>query len=301
MPHNIFRFAPSPTGYLHLGHVYSALFSYHKALQYKGKFLIRIEDIDTERCRDIYETSILEDLEWLGLEWERPYRRQSTHLQTYAETTQKLQKLGVLYPCFCSRRTIREKIADLRASGRPVQEGPDGPLYPKTCHGLPQEDAQQRIDNGDAYSLRLDTQKALSLVADKDLSFKELTHTPTGHIPFAPEFVSDMILARKEIPTSYHLAVITDDALQGVTHVTRGEDLYQATFMHRLLQEILGYPAPTYAHHPLILGDDGIKLSKRKGSTALNELRQQGLSADQIRDLAQATTLWNEIREMRGY
>lgn len=301
MSQAILRFAPSPSGQLHLGHVYSALFSYHKALQLKGKFLIRIEDIDIERCKPEYEKEILEDLEWLGLEWDANVRRQSAHMNLYKEVSEKLRSLELLFPCFCSRRVIRETIAARKEAGLPIPQGPDGPLYPKTCLKLPSEEIADKIRMEQAYSLRLNSEKALEYVKGKNLSFIEHTLAPTGMIAFDPTQISDMILARKEIPTSYHISVVVDDALQGITHVTRGADLYEATHMHRLLQEILDYPAPEYAHHPLILGADGIKLAKRRGSQAMRDLHKAGLTPEQIRDYAGATQLWNEIREMRGY
>jgi glutamyl-Q tRNA(Asp) synthetase len=275
------RFAPSPTGYLHLGHAFAALTAYDAAERGGGKFLLRIEDIDLTRCKPEFERAIEQDLEWLGLEWEKPPRKQSKHFGDYGAALARLEKRGVLYPCFCTRKSIAEEIA--RASEAP--HGPEGALYPGTCRGLPQEERKSLLDAGTAYALRLDVAKAVKQVQGP-LSFEEEGHGPHGEHGkqrATPEIFGDVVLARKELRASYHLAVAVDDALQGVTLVTRGHDLFAATHVQRLLQALLGLPTPHYAHHRLILDAQGKKFSKRDSAATLRSMRQGGATREDVR------------------
>lgn len=275
------RFAPSPTGFLHLGHAFAALTAERAAEQGQGGFLLRIEDIDQARSRPEYEQAIKDDLRWLGLQFEEPVRRQSEHFADYAAALKTLDEKGLLYPCFCTRKEIAEEIAGAAAA----PHGPDGPLYPGTCRRLPRETKNARIAEGHTYALRLDVGKAVTTVA-QPLAFAEQGAGPsgeTGEQPVRPALFGDVVLARKELPASYHLAVVVDDALQGVTLVTRGHDLFHATHIHRLLQACLGYATPVYAHHRLILDESGKKFSKRDRSVTLDQLRRDGKSADSIR------------------
>jgi len=274
------RFAPSPTGFLHLGHAFAALTAHRAAEREQGRFLLRIEDIDTARCRPEYEQAIRDDLRWLGLSFEEPVRRQSEHFADYAAALKTLDERGLLYPCFCTRKEITEEIA--RAATAP--HGPDGPLYPGTCRRLSTEARAARIAGGESYALRLDADKAVTMVA-QPLTFVEQGAGPageTGEQTARPALFGDVVLARKELQASYHLAVVVDDALQGVTLVTRGNDLFLATHIHRLLQECLGYEPPAYAHHRLILDASGKKFSKRDRSVTLESLRRDGNSPDSI-------------------
>jgi glutamyl-Q tRNA(Asp) synthetase len=271
------RFAPSPTGYLHLGHAASALAGWHAAQQVGGRFLLRVEDIDRTRCKPEFETAIIEDLAWLGLDWEEPVRRQSDHMTEYAATLARLDALGVLYPCFCTRKEIEAEIA--AAASAP--HGPDGPLYPGTCRSLPAAEREARMARGLPYALRLDAQKAADLVGP--LSWIE---EGCGAIAVAPLTLGDAVLARKDVAASYHLAVVHDDDLQGVTLVTRGADLFHATHLHRLLQALLGFSAPAYRHHPLLTAADGRRLAKRDGALSLRALREAGCSPAAVREMA---------------
>jgi glutamyl-Q tRNA(Asp) synthetase len=271
------RFAPSPTGHLHLGHAYAAL-SAQKAGE---RFLLRIEDIDSARCRPEFEAAIFEDLAWLGFAWETPVLRQSTRFAVYRAALDKLDVLGLLYPCFCTRSEIVAEIA--RAAEAP--HGPEGPLYPGTCRKLGEAARAARIAAGAPYALRLDVAKAAARVGA--LSFEERGAGPTGEhgtIAADPLLFGDIVLARKETPAAYHLAVVVDDAFQGVTRVTRGNDLFAATHVQRLLQELLGLPAPAYAHHKLILDEQGRKFSKRDKSATLRSLREAGTTPQEIRE-----------------
>jgi glutamyl-Q tRNA(Asp) synthetase len=271
------RFAPSPTGHLHLGHAYAAL-SAQKAGE---RFLLRIEDIDSARCRPEFEAAIFEDLAWLGFAWETPVLRQSTRFAVYRAALDKLDVLGLLYPCFCTRSEIVAEIA--RAAEAPY--GPEGPLYPGTCRKLGEAARAARIAAGAPYALRLDVAKAAARVGA--LSFEERGAGPTGEhgtIAADPLLFGDIVLARKETPAAYHLAVVVDDAFQGVTRVTRGNDLFAATHVQRLLQELLGLPAPAYAHHKLILDEQGRKFSKRDKSATLRSLREAGTTPQEIRE-----------------
>ena len=270
------RFAPSPTGWLHLGHAYAALFAHEEARKAGGRFLIRLEDIDQTRVRPEYEAAILGDLTWLGLDWEQPVRKQSEHFDDYRTALEKLSSLGVLYPCFCTRKEIQEEIA--RAGQAP--HGPDGPLYPGICRGRSADEQRERIAAGRPYALRLDVAKAAALV-ERDLFWEDLDR---GMQKADPGVFGDVVLARKEIPTSYHLAVVVDDALQGITLVTRGEDLFEATHLHRLLQELLSLPAPQWRHHRLITDENGKRLAKRDDAKSLRTLREQGWTPKRIKE-----------------
>ena len=271
------RFAPSPTGYLHLGHAHSALFGWRAAREAGGRFLLRIEDVDLARCRPEFEAAILEDLAWLGLAWESPPRRQSEHMADYAQGLDRLDRLGLLYPCFCTRKEIRAEIA---AAAR-APHGPEGPIYPGTCRLLPEDQRQERRAAGAAYALRLDVAAAVARAGP--LSWIE---RGAGAIAADPRSLGDVVLARKEIATSYHLAVTLDDALQGVTLVTRGADLFHTSHLHRLLQALLGLPVPEWQHHALISGPDGERLAKRSDALSIRALRQAGKSPAEVRALA---------------
>jgi len=276
------RFAPSPTGFLHLGHAFAALTAHDAAARSGGRFLLRIEDIDTARSRREYEQAIKDDLGWLGLAFEEPVRRQSEHFSDYAAALKGLDERGLLYPCFCTRKEIAEEIA--RAAEAP--RGPDGPLYPGTCRRLSREACDARMAAGESYALRLDVEKAVAAIA-RPLTFTELGAGPAGEVGeqiVRPALFGDVVLARKELPASYHLAVVVDDALQGVTLVTRGNDLFHSTHVHRLLQDCLGYDPPAYAHHRLILDAAGKKFSKRDRSVTLESLRRDGVSPESIRE-----------------
>jgi glutamyl-Q tRNA(Asp) synthetase len=276
LPHlSTTRFAPSPTGLLHLGHAYAALFAHEEARSGGGHFLLRMEDIDITRARPEYEQAIDEDLHWLGLSWEQPVRRQSEHFEDYRTALARLDSLGVLYPCFCTRKEIQEEIA--RAGAAP--HGPEGPIYPGTCRRLSADDVAQRKAAGRDYALRLDLQKSMELAASK-LEWHDLTH---GNFVADPSFLGDVVLARKETPTSYHLAVVVDDAAQGITLVTRGEDLLSATHLHRVLQALLELPVPVWKHHKIITDEQGRRLAKRDHARSLRTLREQGWTPPRVR------------------
>jgi glutamyl-Q tRNA(Asp) synthetase len=277
------RFAPSPTGYLHLGHVRSASEGWRAARQAGGRFLLRIEDIDHTRCRREYEEAILEDLAWLGLAWDGAVRRQSEHLDDYRNALSQLEAAGLLYPCFCTRREIQAEIA--RAGGAP--QGEMGAPYPGTCRHLnPVERAERRRDMPD-YAWRLDVMAAL--VRTGPLDFVEEGQNGPRHMPADPAPLGDVVLARKEVPTSYHLAVTVDDALQGVTLVTRGADLFAATPVHRLLQALLALPTPRYRHHPLLTDSTGRRLAKRDRALTIRVMRASGMTADEVLEAAQSS------------
>ncbi|MGY0571113.1 tRNA glutamyl-Q(34) synthetase GluQRS [Bradyrhizobium sp. RDM12] len=280
----VFRFAPSPNGHLHLGHAYSALLNFDRAQQTGGRLLLRIEDIDATRCRPEFESAIYEDLAWLGITWETPVRRQSEHLADYRGAVEKLAALGLVYPAFESRAEIARLVAAREADG-PWPRDPDGaPLYPGDAKSLSAGERSRLIDTGAAYALRLDMTAACRRVAG--LTWNELGEGPDGErgtVAVRPEAWGDVILARKETPTSYHLSVVVDDALQGVNEIVRGQDLFHATAVHRLLQALLGLPEPAYRHHALIRDADGRKLSKSDRSTGLRELRAAGISPAGVR------------------
>lgn len=284
MSRPVFRFAPSPNGYLHLGHAYSALLNHDRARATHGRFLVRIEDIDTARCRPEFEAAIYEDLAWLGLTWEQPVRRQSDHLARYRQALERLEREGLVYPAFESRGDIARTIRQ-RGAGGAWPCDPDGaPLYPGTARDMPAAERQALRTSGVPFALRLDIAAATALTGD--LTWRERGHGPageTGEIVARPQDWGDMIVGRKETPTSYHLSVVVDDAEQGVTCVMRGHDLFRATDVHRVLQALLAIPAPAYCHHELIRDEAGNKLSKSTRSTSLRELRMAGVSPAQIR------------------
>ncbi len=270
------RFAPSPTGHLHLGHAYSALFAAEQARQDGGRFILRIEDIDGGRCRPEFEDAIYEDLAWLGLSWETPVRRQSDHMDDYAAALDRLTGMGLLYPCFCTRRDIQNEIAG--AANAP--HGPDGPVYPGICRDLSSAERKRRISDGEPHALRLDVGAALQRTGPLTWQDRD-----AGTVEARPEIFGDVVLARKDTPTSYHLAVTLDDDLQGVTLVTRGTDLFEATHIHRLLQALLGLRTPAYHHHGLLVGEDGKRFAKRDRSLTLRSLRDGGKTPDDVRAL----------------
>lgn len=271
------RFAPSPTGLLHLGHAHSALRAFEAARAAGGRFLLRIEDIDRSRCRPEFEAALLEDLAWIGLEWEQPVLRQSERAAVYAQALRRLDEAGVLFPCFCTRKEIEAEIA--RSASAP--HGPEGPLYPGTCRALSGQERADRRGAGEPFALRLDVARASALAGP--LRWRELDR---GDVAARPEELGDAVLARKDAPASYHLAVTVDDAAQGVTRIVRGEDLRHATHLHRLLQALLGLPAPDYEHHPLLRNAAGERLSKRDGAIGLRALREAGRTPGEVRRLA---------------
>lgn len=271
----VFRFAPSPNGRLHLGHAYSALLNAALAQRLRGRLLVRMEDIDTTRCTDELARLCLEDLRWLGLDWEEPVRVQSQHWEDYQQAFMHLQKQGLVYPCFCSRKEIAEAS---------TTQDPDGaPVYAGTCRGITKKDAQARIAQGVPHAWRLDMARAMEC-APQPHHYTRFHPETLQEEPVAahPECWGDVVLVRKEIPTSYHLSVVVDDVLQGVTHVVRGQDLEAATDIHVLLQRLLGLSPPLYYHHPLITEPQGDKLAKSKGSESLADLRARGITAEDI-------------------
>ncbi|UCI20885.1 tRNA glutamyl-Q(34) synthetase GluQRS [Mesorhizobium sp. B2-1-8] len=281
-----FRFAPSPNGELHLGHAYSALLNQKLAMHAGGRLLLRIEDIDTARCTPEFEAGMLADLKWLGLGWEAPVRRQSEHFAEYGTVLERLIREELVYPAFMSRGEIRAFIADTEKRGRDWPRDPDGvPLYPPADKALPIRERNRRIAENAPFAWRLDVGAAMAR-AGKDLAWAEFsgeTLSATRSVEACPQDWGDVIVARRDIPTSYHLAVVVDDALQGVSHVVRGQDLFSATGVQRLLQEILVLPQPAYFHHRLILGPDGRKLSKSLKDTGLAALRDAGASPHDVR------------------
>lgn len=285
MPPPVFRFAPSPNGYLHLGHAYSALLNFDLARRAGGRFLLRIEDIDATRCRPEFEAAIYEDLAWLGIAWETPARRQSEHFADYRKAVDRLWAAGLVYPSFESRAEIARLVSE-RETNTPWPRDPDGaPLYPGAAQSLSAAERDRLTREGVPYALRLDMAAAMAQVGD--LAWHELGEGPggeTGIVTARSEAWGDVILARKETPTSYHLSVVIDDALQGVTDVVRGRDLFWSTSVHRLLQHMLGFEQPLYRHHRLIEDISGHKLSKSTQATALRELRAQGATPATIRE-----------------
>ena len=274
------RFAPSPTGYLHLGHVRSALQGWRAARSAGGQFLLRLEDIDPTRCRHEYAAAILEDLAWLGLGWDGPVRKQSEHFDDYRRALDRLEAMGVLYPCFCTRREIQDEIT--RAGGAPHAQS--GPPYPGTCRRLDSRRRAEKRRSGIDYALRLDLARALALTG----AIEWIEEGENGaHRKLAdPAPLGDVVLARKDVPTSYHLAVTVDDAVQGVTLVTRGEDLATSTHVHRVLQALLDLPTPRYCHHGLVMDAAGRRLSKRNQALTVRAMRESGISRAEIIDLA---------------
>jgi glutamyl-Q tRNA(Asp) synthetase len=280
----VFRFAPSPNGYLHLGHALSALLNFGMAREAGGRFILRIEDIDATRCRPEYEQAIYEDLAWLGLTWEEPVRRQSEHFDEYRAMLTELDAQGLLYPSFESRAEIAALVAERERYGTWPRDPDGAPLYPGEARGLEISERQRRIAAGGGYALRLDM--TLALARTGPLSWTEIgaaSDNQSSIIAASPEQWGDVVLGRKELPTSYHLSVIVDDARQGVTYVVRGQDLFWSTSIHRLLQALLGFPAPVYHHHRLILDAQGRKLSKSTHATALRALRARDFTPADIR------------------
>lgn len=269
----ITRFAPSPTGLLHMGHAYSAVLAWRRARQSGGDFLLRLEDIDPGRCRPAFAEAILDDLTWLGLDWDGPVRRQSEHLADYRHGLERLAALGVTYPCFCTRAEIAAEIA--RAGQAP--HGPDGSRYPGLCRGLTEAERRRRLLAGDAYAIRLDAGAAWALTGPLPWHDRHV-----GTQTVARAHIDDVVLARKDVPTSYHLSVTIDDALQGITLVTRGADLMAATAVHRVLQAVLKLPVPQYEHHPLVTDDTGRRLAKRDRAQTLRALRQAGVTREEV-------------------
>jgi len=280
----VLRFAPSPNGYLHLGHAYSALLNFDMAREQGGRLLLRIEDIDTARCRPEYEAAIYEDLAWLGITWHLPVRRQSEHFADYEAALKELEAERLIYPSFESRKEIASLVAERDRGGRWPRD-PDGvPLYPGRARKLSAAERERRREAGEPFALRLAMDAAAARAGA--LTWTETGSGPqgqTGLVAAVPEMWGDVVLARKELPTSYHLAVTLDDAFEGVNLVVRGQDLFWSTSIHRLLQAMLGLPAPTYHHHRLILDDDGRKLSKSTKATSLRELRAAGATPLDIR------------------
>jgi glutamyl-Q tRNA(Asp) synthetase len=282
MSKTAFRFAPSPNGPLHLGHAYSALIGHEMAKRAGGRFLVRIEDIDVTRCREEHVAAIFDDLAWLGLSWEEPVVRQSQHFGFYAAAAGQLEAQGLLYPCFATR-------AEIAASAQAAPTDPDGaPLYPGLWKGQPRASIEARIARSERFALRIDMERALKaagrLLGGRPLTFTELDDEGNASIVAAhPERWGDAVILRKDVPASYHLAVVIDDARQGITHVTRGRDLYAATDLQRLLQVLLGLREPLYHHHPLILDPEGRKLAKSEGASGLSELRAAGITPEAIR------------------
>ncbi len=280
----VLRFAPSPNGALHLGHALSALVTYDMAAQLRGKFLLRIEDIDLSRSREEFVTQIYDDLAWLGLKWEIPVLRQSQHFADYMSAAQKLEALGLLYPCFATR-------AEILAAARPGALDPDGaPIYPGLSKNLDPSEIDRRKAAGQSFAMRLDMERALLLLKERGscgpLAFTEIDESgQLQRIAADPARWGDVVIQRRDVPTSYHLAVVVDDARQGITHVTRGRDLFAATDVHRLLQVLLGLPELLYHHHRLVTDEQGRKLAKSAGDVGLRELRTRGATPRDIRQL----------------
>ena len=286
MPQPVFRFAPSPNGYLHLGHALSALLNFDMARAAGGRLLLRMEDIDAARCRPEFEAAIYEDLAWLGLSWERPVRRQSEHLDDYRAALGKLQAMRLTFPSFESRAEIAHLVADRDVRERWPRDLDGVPVYPGAARQMKEQDRQARIARGDPYAIRLDMDKAMEWAGV--LHWNEAAAGPAGacgEVLADPAAWGDVIVGRKDTPTSYHLAVVIDDALQGVTDVVRGRDLFWSTSVHRVLQALLDLPAPNYHHHRLILDAEGKKLSKSTLATGLRELRAHGMTPADIRRL----------------
>ena len=280
----ILRFAPSPNGYLHLGHAYSALLNHDMARELGGRLLLRIEDIDRERSRPEFEAAIYEDLAWLGISWLEPVRRQSEHFADYEIALEKLDALRLLYPSFESRSEIAALVAERERNGRWPRDPDGAPLYPGRGRKLTAAERKRRVEAGEAYALRLAIDAAVMQTGV--LTWSEAgrgPHDQAGTVTAAPLMWGDVVVARKDMPTSYHLAVTVDDALQGVTDVVRGQDLFWSTSIHRLLQALLGLPEPVYHHHRLILDADGRKLSKSTEAKSLRDLRAGGATPQDIR------------------
>lgn len=277
------RFAPSPTGLLHLGHALSAILSHDYARAHGGRFILRIEDIDTTRCRPEFVEAIFRDLDWLGVSWDGEVRRQSEHFDAYRTVLDALTARDLVYPCFCTRSEIEAEIAaSASAPHGPPPAGPDGPLYPGTCRRLTPAARATRLAAGHPHALRLDMAAALAALGPvaSDLSWTDMD---AGPVQATPAIHGDVVLARKDVPASYHLAVTHDDALQGITHIIRGRDLEAATHLHRLLQALTGWPVPVWRHHRLLTDDQGRRLAKRTPGVRLADLREAGVTPAGIR------------------
>ncbi|WP_418138009.1 tRNA glutamyl-Q(34) synthetase GluQRS [Agrobacterium sp. El2ro-1b] len=281
----VYRFAPSPNGLLHLGHALSAFLNHDMARDNGGRFLLRIEDIDQTRCTPALEQAIYDDLGWLGLDWEKPVRRQSEHFDAYRGVLDRLIDMGLAYPAFLSRGETKAIVKAFEADGGLWPRDPDGaPLYPSVDRDRPDAERAALLASGRQHAWRLDMEKAIR-AAGNALFWQESGDGETGKIEAQPALWGDVVLSRSDAPSSYHLSVVVDDALQGITHVVRGMDLFHATAIHRLLQHLLDLPQPTYHHHRLLLGADGRKLSKSEGSTGLSTLRAEGAAPSDIRRL----------------
>ncbi len=277
------RFAPSPTGYLHKGHAYAALYAYDQAVNKHGELILRIEDIDQTRCRQKYEDAILEDLNWLGLRWPEPIRRQSDHMEDYQTALGTLIELGLVYRCFKTRKEI---IADIARAPHLGADGPEGPVY--IGNALPADQEQELLAKNQSFAWRLSMSHAREHLGQawQHLAFVEEGYGPNGehgNIPATPEIFGDLIIARKDVGTSYHMAVTHDDALQGITHVIRGKDLFFTAHLHSLLQALLDYPTPVYHHHKLITDEHGKKFSKRDQAVTIRSIRDTEISAQQFK------------------
>jgi len=280
----VLRFAPSPNGFLHLGHAFSALVTDSLAKRLGGTWLLRIENIDQNRSRPEFIEAIYQDLTWLGLNWPKPVLLQSTRLEEYQEATDRLKKINVLYPCFCTRKQIQENARNKETAN--IDKDPDGALlYPGTCKNLRLKEIEQKLNAKIPVQYRLHMEKAIDLSGP--LNFKQLhseNSMEIAPIDCHPERWGDVVIQRKDTPTSYHLSVVLDDAMQKITHVTRGNDLLAATDVHRVLQSLLGLPQPIYFHHKLINDFQQQKLAKSKGSASLRDLKLAGVSADELRN-----------------
>lgn len=282
----VFRFAPSPNGRLHLGHAYSALTNERLAARFGGELLLRIEDIDRARCRPEFEQGIHDDLAWLGISFSPGVRRQSEHFDDYRRALDRLHAMGLVYPCFCSRQEVKDAVRLREAdTGTPWSRDPDGaPLYPGTCRALSKADVQRRIEAGEPHMLRLAMDRALARTADEALAYRLFDDNgEEREVAVDPARWGDVVLARKDVPTSYHLSVVIDDALQGVSHVVRGQDLEAATDIHVLLQRLLGLATPRYHFHRLLIDETGQKLAKSRFSQSLADLRAEGTTPAAIR------------------
>lgn len=279
------RFAPSPSGLLHAGHGYSAIAAHDFARARGGAFVLRIEDIDVSRCRPEFDEAILEDLGWLGLEWEKPVRRQAEHFDEYREAIKRLAEQSLTYPCFCTRKDIAAEIEG--AASAP--HGPDGPHYPGTCRALTDDEREARVAGEEPFALRLDIEKAVAHLRASGalpLHFSELTTLSSDDemvLEVDPHLFGDIVLARKDVPTSYHVSVVLDDHLQAISHVIRGEDLREATHIQRVLQALLGFDPPKYFHHPLVRDETGRRLAKRDRDLTLRALKEKGASPEDVR------------------
>ena len=271
------RFAPSPTGELHLGSAYSAWTGWHRAREADGRFLVRIEDIDIRRCKREFETAILDDLNWLGFTWDGEVRRQSEHFATYGKVLDQLGARGLVYPCFCSRAAIERELAASANAPHAQLHGPDGPLYPGTCRHLSVQERRDRIAAGHEHRLRLDAERAA-----REAGPYHFIDETLGRVEGEPLLMGDFVIARKDTPTSYHLAVTVDDHLQGITLVTRGVDVLPSTHVHGLLQKLLSYETPRYAHHKLLTDASGRRFAKRDRDMTIRAMREGGMTPSQV-------------------